>query len=91
MINVSSSGMKELFYLTTHSTHYIYVYMGSDIWYITIQKVREETCCHYIGYIQDSTYHGLSYTRHLTLAGSRNNTIYRRSTTELHHFLWNEK
>ena len=23
---------KELFYLTTHSTHFIYGYMASDIW-----------------------------------------------------------
>ena len=23
---------KEMFYLTTHSTHFIYVYMASDIW-----------------------------------------------------------
>ena len=25
-------GRKEMFYLTTHSTHFIYVYMASDIW-----------------------------------------------------------
>ena len=25
-------GRKELFYLTTHSTHFIYGYMASDIW-----------------------------------------------------------
>ena len=25
-------GMKEMFYLTTHSTHFIYGYMASDIW-----------------------------------------------------------
>ena len=25
-------GMKEMFYLTTHSTHFIYGYVASDIW-----------------------------------------------------------
>ena len=25
-------GRKEIFYLTTHSTHFIYGYMASDIW-----------------------------------------------------------
>ena len=25
-------GRKEMFYLTTHSTHFIYGYMESDIW-----------------------------------------------------------
>ena len=27
-----SQGRKEMFYLTTHSTHFIYGYMASDIW-----------------------------------------------------------
>ena len=26
------TGKKELFYLTTHSTHFVYCYMASDIW-----------------------------------------------------------
>ena len=26
------TGRKEMFYLTTHSTHFIYGYMASDIW-----------------------------------------------------------
>ena len=30
-----------MFYLTTHSTHFIYGYMVSDIWLRTIQIVRE--------------------------------------------------
>ena len=30
-----------MFYLTTHSTHFIYGYIASDIW--TIQITREET------------------------------------------------
>ena len=37
-------------YLTTHSTHFIYGYMASDIWLRTILIVRKETRCHHIGY-----------------------------------------
>ena len=36
-----------MFYLTTHSTHFIYGYMASDIWLRTILIVREETRCHH--------------------------------------------
>ena len=43
-------GRKEMFYLTTHSTHFIYGYMASDIWLRTTQIVREETRCCHIGY-----------------------------------------
>ena len=32
VIEVLSERKKEMFYLTTHSTHYIYDYMMSDIW-----------------------------------------------------------
>ena len=31
-VNVLKEGMNEMFYLTTHSTHFIYGYMASDIW-----------------------------------------------------------
>ena len=31
-MRLSSEGRKEMFYLTTHSTHFIYGYMASDIW-----------------------------------------------------------
>ena len=34
---------REMFYLTTHSTHFIYGYMASDIWLRTILIVRKET------------------------------------------------
>ena len=52
--------------------------------------MREETCCHHMGYsfrvtarvllyapshIQDSTYHGLCYTSHGALAGTRNSSM----------------
>ena len=80
---------KEMFYLTTHSTHFIYGYMASDIWLRTILIVRKESCCRHIGYSfrltarvlyapshrQDSTYHSLCYTSHGALAGMRNSSM----------------
>ena len=77
---------REMFYLTTHSTHFIYGYMASDIWLRTILIVREETRCRHIGYSyrltarvllyapshrQDNTYHSLCYTSRGALAGTR--------------------
>ena len=79
-----------MFYLTTHSTHFIYGYMASDIWLRTILIVREETRCRHIGYFfrlatrvllyapshrQDSTYHGLCYPSRGALAGTRNSSM----------------
>ena len=79
-----------MFYLTKHSTHFIYGYMASDIWLRTIMIVRKETHCLHIGYSfrlsarvllyapshrQDSTYHGLCYTSHGALAGMRNSSM----------------
>ena len=73
-----------MFYLTMHSTHFIYGYMASDIWLRTIPIVRKETCCCHISYSfqltarvilyapshrQDSTYHSLYYTSRGALAG----------------------
>ena len=83
-------GRKEMFYLTTHSTHFIYGYMASDIWLRTILIVRKETRCRHIGYSfrlaarilvyapshrQDSTYHDLCYTSCGALAGTRNSSM----------------
>ena len=61
-----------MFYLTTHSTHFIYGYMASDVWLRTILLVGKETRCRHIltarvllyapSHRQDSTYHGLCYT-----------------------------
>ena len=50
--SVSSTSwlITEIFYLTTHSTHFIYRYMASDIWLRTTQIVREETRCGHMGY-----------------------------------------
>ena len=84
------SGRKNFFYLTTHSTHFIYGYMASDIWYRTTQIVREKTRCRHIGcsyrlaarvllyassHRQDNTYHGLCYIRYAVLVGTRNSSI----------------
>ena len=81
---------REMFYLTTHSTHFIYGYMASDIWLRTILIVRKETRYRHIGYSlrltarvllyapshrQDSTYHGLCYTSRGALAGTRNSSM----------------
>ena len=81
---------REMFYLTTHSTHFIYGYMASDIWLRTILIVRKETRCRHIGYSyrltarvilyatshrQDNTYHGLCYTSRAALAGTRNSSM----------------
>ena len=79
-----------MFYLTTHSTHFIYGYMASDIWLRTILIVRKETRCRHIGYSfrltarvllyapshrQDNTYHGLCCTSRGALAGTRNSSM----------------
>ena len=79
-----------MFYLMTHSTHFIYGYMASDIWLRTILIVRKETCCRHIGYSylliarvllyapshrQGNTYHSLCYTSRGALAGTRNRKI----------------
>ena len=86
----ATQGRKEMCYLTTHSTHFIYGYMASDIWLRTILIVKKETRCRHMGYSfllaamvllyapshkQDSTYHGLCYTSCGALAGTRNSSI----------------
>ena len=86
----STWGEREMFYLTTHSTHFIYGYMASDIWLRTILIVIEETRCRHIGYSyrltarvllyapshrQDNTYHSLCYTSREALAGTINSSM----------------
>ena len=81
---------REMFYLMTHSTHFIYGYVASDIWLRTILIVRKETRCRHIGYSyrltarvllyapshrQHNTYHGLCYTSRGSLAGTRNSSM----------------
>ena len=83
-----------MFYLTMHSTHFIYGYMASDIWYRTTQIAREKTRCHHMGYSfrlaarvllyasshrQDNEYHGFCYTSCGALAGTRNLTSRKHS------------
>ena len=73
-------GRKEMFYLMTHSTHFIYGYIASDIWLRTILIVREETrlaarvLLYAPSHRQDSTQHGLCYTSRGALAGTRNSS-----------------
>ena len=50
ILQLSKEREREMFYLTTHSTHFIYGYMASDIWLRTILIVRKETRCRHIGY-----------------------------------------
>ena len=59
-------GRKEMFYLTTHSTHFIYYYMATDIWLRTILIVRKETRCRHIGYCFRLTARVILYTHHPT-------------------------
>ena len=87
-----------MFYLTMHSTHFIYGYMASDIWLRTILIVRKETRCRHIGYSyrltarvllyapshrQDNTYHGLCYTSRGALAGTRNSSTSKKASYHL--------
>ena len=87
---IKSEREREMFYLTTHSTHFIYGYMVSDIWLRTILIMRKETCCRHIGYSyrltarvllyapshrQDNIYHVLCYTSRGALAGTRNSSM----------------
>ena len=82
-------GVEPLSYFS-HSTHFIYRYMASDIWLRTILIVRKETRCRHIGYSyrltarvllyapshrQDNTYHSLCYTSRGALAGTRNSSM----------------
>ena len=50
-----------MFYLTMHSTHFIYGYKASDIWKRTIKTAREETRCRHTPLYGDS---GLYIYRH---------------------------
>ena len=58
---------REMFYLTTHSTHFIYGCMASDIWLRTILIVRKETRCRHIGYSYRLTARVLLYAPSLRL------------------------
>ena len=78
-----------MFYLTTHSTHFIYGYMASDIWLRTISHSQKGNPLppHRLRFpinskgpfictiSHDSTYHGLCYTSRRALAGTRNSSM----------------
>ena len=91
-LQVTGEREREMFYLTTHSTHFIYGYMASDIWLKTILIMRKESRCRHIGYSyrltarvllyapshrQDSTYLGLCYTSRGALVRTRNSSSVR--------------
>ena len=80
----------EMFYLTTHSTHFLFTVIWRQTWLRTILIVRKETCCRHMGYSfrlttrvllyapsyrQDNTYHSLCYTSRGALAGTRNSSM----------------
>ena len=72
--NLNQEGRKEMFYLTTHSTHMVKDHSDSE---------REETRCCHIGYsfqlaarvILYASYHSLCYTSCGALAGMRNSSM----------------
>ena len=70
-----------MFYLTTHSTHFIYGYMASEIWQRTTHIARgnwlpphsirlaSRVLLYLPSHRQDNTYHGLCYTNSEALPG----------------------
>ena len=94
---------REFFFnLTTHSTHFIYDYMASDIWLRTILIVRKETRSRHIGYSyrltaivllyapshrQDSTYHGLCYTSRGALVGTRYSSMGKKTYKDNNNYI----
>ena len=70
---------KEMFYLTTHSTHYILRLYGvghiaSDHMCYSFQ-LTARVLLHASSHRQDNTYHSLCYTSRGALAGTRNSSI----------------
>ena len=79
MADQNQVGRKEMFYLTTHSTHFIYGYMASDIMVKDHSDNEREnplpphrllfpisskgSFIYASSHRQDNTYHGLCYTR----------------------------
>ena len=83
-------GRKEMFYLTTHSTHFIYGYMASDMVndHSDSEKgkplpppsllfpIKQQGFFLYApSHRQDSTNHGICYTSRGALAGTRNSSM----------------
>ena len=97
--NSNNKREREMFYLTTHSTHFIYGYMASDIWLRTTQIAREEIRYRHMGYSfrltarvllyapshrQDNTYHGFCYSSRGALAGTKN----RKKSVSIAYTTW---
>ena len=59
-------GRKEMFYLTTHSTHFIYGYSF---------RLAERVLLYASSHGQDNTYQGLCYTSRGALAGTKNSPV----------------
>ena len=82
-------GRKEMFYLTTHSTYFIYGYMASDMVkdhsdsekgnplppHGLILPISSKVLLYAPSHRQDNTYHGLCYTSRGALAGTRNSSV----------------
>ena len=79
-----------MFYLTTHSTHFIYGYMVSDIWvkdhsdsekgnplppHRLLLSINSKVLLYALSHRQDSTYHSLCYTSRGALAGMKNSSM----------------
>ena len=80
-----------MFYLTTHSTHFIYGYMASDIMVkdqsdnkrgnplpphgLLFAISSKGSFIYAPSHRQDSTYHGLYYTSRGALAGTRHSSV----------------
>ena len=81
----------EMFYLTTHSTHFIYGYMASDHMVkdhydsekgnplpphrLLLSISSKGSFIYTPSHRQDNTYHGLCYTSRGALAGTRNSSM----------------
>ena len=90
-----------MFYLTTHSTHFIYCYMASEIWSRTIfdsekgnplpphrllYPINNKGSFIYApSHRQDNTYHGLCYTSRGALAETR------QSETETRIYIYTQR
>ena len=90
LIKLAWNGRKEMFYLTTHSTHFILRLYGVGHMVKDHSDSGEETSCCHMGYSfqltarvllyapshrQDNTYHSLCYTSRGALAGTKNSSM----------------
>ena len=73
-----------MFYLTTHSTHFIYGYIALDsdsergnllLPHGLLFRLAARVLLYAPSQGQDSTYHGLCYTSRGALAGTRNSSM----------------